>query len=187
MDPLEAILQGLWLMTPAFVANPAAVLFGGGNPIDGGSILRDGRRLLGDGKTWRGLAGGTLFGMLVGVLQWLINLGIGHPDVSFGVFPFTILVIFLLPFGALLGDILGSFIKRRMGIERGEKAPGLDQYDFLIGAFLFVGIFQTSWFLKHYIYGSAVLGLVAVILLTPALHKIVNVLGYRIGKKEVPW
>lgn len=187
MDPIVTVLQGLWLMIPAYVANPAAVLFGGGKPIDGGAIHRDGRRYLGDGKTWRGLAGGTLFGMVIGLVQMGVNWGICHPDVSFGTFPFSFLVIFLLPFGALLGDILGSYIKRRKGIERGQKAPGLDQYDFLIGTILLVGVFQTYWFLAHYIYGYAILGLIAVLILTPVLHRIVNILGYKIGKKEVPW
>lgn len=187
MDPVVAILQGVWLMIPAYVANSAAVFLGGGRPIDGGAILRDGRRVLGGGKTWRGLVGGTLFGMFIGILQWLGNSAYGHPDFSFGDFPFTILVIFLLPFGALFGDILGSFIKRRMGIERGQKAPGLDQYDFLIGVVILVGIFQTGWFLEHYIYGFAILGLITVIVLTPILHRITNIIGHKMGKKEVPW
>ena len=52
---LEAIPQALWFFVPAFVANPAAVLFGGGAPIDSGRTLRDGERVFGDGKTWRGL------------------------------------------------------------------------------------------------------------------------------------
>ncbi|UCD93003.1 MAG: CDP-2,3-bis-(O-geranylgeranyl)-sn-glycerol synthase [Methanobacteriota archaeon] len=187
MDPIVAVLQGLWLMIPAYVANPAAVLFGGGKPIDGGAIHRDGRRYLGDGKTWRGLAGGTVFGMVIGFVQMGINMAVDHPDFSFGSFPFSILVIFLLPFGALLGDMLGSYIKRRMGIERGQKALGLDQYDFLVGVVLLVAIFQTHWFLAHYIYWEATLGLIAVLVITPVLHRVVNIIGYRIGKKEVPW
>ncbi|MFQ5885135.1 MAG: CDP-archaeol synthase, partial [Thermoplasmata archaeon] len=67
------------------------------------------------------------------------------------------------------------------------KAPGLDQYDFLIGTILLLAIFQTHWFLAHYIYWEATLGLIAVLVLTPALHRIVNIIGYKIGKKEVPW
>src|SRR2546426_2309087 len=56
---LEAIPQALWFFLPAFVANPMAVVFGGGTPIDFGRTLRDRERLFGDGKTWRGLLGGT--------------------------------------------------------------------------------------------------------------------------------
>ena len=50
------------------------------------------------------------------------------------------LIGFLLGFGALLGDALGSFIKRRMGIGRGKPAPILDQIDFLIVATCFVTV-----------------------------------------------
>src|SRR3989442_11408209 len=59
---LVAIPQALWFFLPAYVANPMAVVFGGGTPIDFGRTLRDGERLFGDGKTWRGLVGGTLAG-----------------------------------------------------------------------------------------------------------------------------
>src|SRR2546427_13302198 len=55
-----ALAAGLafWFLLPAYVANPMAVVSGGGTPMDFGRTLRDGRRLLGDGKTWRGFAGG---------------------------------------------------------------------------------------------------------------------------------
>src|SRR3989442_10565657 len=65
---LEAIPQALWFFLPAFVANPMAVVFGGGTPIDFGRTLGDRERLFGDGKTWRGLLGGPVFGGLLGVL-----------------------------------------------------------------------------------------------------------------------
>src|SRR2546427_7243325 len=65
---LEAIPQALWFFLPAYVANPMAVVFGGGTPIDFGRTLRDGERLFGDGKTWRGLVGGTLAGAFLGLL-----------------------------------------------------------------------------------------------------------------------
>src|SRR6266480_3733778 len=65
---LEAIPQALWFFLPAFVANPMAVVFGGGSPIDGGRSLSDGQRMFGDGKTWRGLIGGTFSGAILGLL-----------------------------------------------------------------------------------------------------------------------
>ncbi len=92
-----------------------------------------------------------------------------------------------LAFGSLLGDVLGSFIKRRVGIQRGGKAPVLDQYDFVIGAFLLTGALFSGWLLTHYILNEAIFGLILIIVLTPILHRVVNIIGYRIGKKEVPW
>src|SRR2546426_3358421 len=63
---LEAIPQALWFFLPAFVANPMAVVFGGGTPIDFGRTLRDRERLFGDGKTWRGPPGGPPWGGVFG-------------------------------------------------------------------------------------------------------------------------
>ena len=184
---LVIILQSLWLMLPAYVANPAAVLFGGSVPIDFGREIK-GKRILGDGKTWRGLIGGTAFGMFIGLMQISISLSFNNENFfGFGAFPDFFLLLFLLPFGSLLGDTLGSLIKRRIGKKRGEKCIGLDQYDFIIGTFLLLLIFRQEWFLTHYIYGQYIVGLIAVIIVTPLLHKGVNVIGYKTGKKDVPW
>ena len=54
-----AFLWAFWIMIPAYIPNPAAALVGGGTPIDFGKCAKDGNRLFGDGKTWRGLIGGT--------------------------------------------------------------------------------------------------------------------------------
>ncbi len=187
MDVTIAVLQGIWLIFPAYVAGPGAVLLGGGRPIDGGRTHKDGRRYLGDGKTWRGLVGGVSFGFIIGLLQDFANQFSEWPEMSFGSYPYNVLVIFLLPFGALMGDMIGSYIKRRKGIERGQKAPVLDQYDFLIFAALLVAVLQWSWFFEHYLDGFAILGLITIVVLTPVLHRITNIIGHRMGKKEVPW
>ena len=45
------------------------VLWGGGAPIDGGRVCKDGKRLFGPGKTWRGfLLGPLLFGIPVSLV-----------------------------------------------------------------------------------------------------------------------
>ena len=64
MAILETVVVAFWLMLPAYVPNNVAVLAGGGRPIDGGRIWDD-KRVLGDGKTWRGTAGGFLAGALL--------------------------------------------------------------------------------------------------------------------------
>ena len=67
----------LWLYLPGYLANTAAMLGGKWipdltgipvKPIDGGKIHSDGNRILGDGKTWNGLIGGTIGGGLLGML-----------------------------------------------------------------------------------------------------------------------
>lgn len=185
MEWLLAALEGFWLFLPAYVANPAAVLTGHGTPVDFG-IKIGGRRVFGDGKTWYGLFGGTISGMFIGLLQLLISLVVpGIPSHGAGIQ--ALFVIFLLSFGALFGDLLGSFMKRRMGIERGNKAPLLDQYDFVIGTIVLLSIFSPSFLYSHYFRGVHIAGLVTIIVVTPPLHRAVNILGYKLGEKEVPW
>ncbi|UCE37814.1 MAG: CDP-2,3-bis-(O-geranylgeranyl)-sn-glycerol synthase [Thermoplasmata archaeon] len=186
-DIIEIVLMGIWLTIPAYVANPSAVLFGGGTPMDFGKSLKSGERILGDGKTWRGFFGGTGSGIIIGLIQIASSSPIDEDHFGFGKFPDFIVIIVILAFGALIGDVLGSFVKRRLGIKRGKKAPILDQYDFLMGAWLLILIFKTQWFLDHFIIWPATLALITVIILTPFLHRGVNVLGYKMGKKDVPW
>ena len=192
---LEAVPQALWFFLPAFLANPSAVLWGGGTPMDFGRTLRDGERVFGDGKTWRGLIGGTLTGALLGLLLYLpfaladpaSTWSFGRP--ATGLADGAVLAFgasALLAFGALLGDLVAAFLKRRMHKPRGAKAPGLDQYDFVAGGLL-VSLFAAGWSVPRFFSGDAWYGLLAIILITPLLHRGVNIVGYRMGKKHEPW
>jgi len=183
---LEIIAQAIWLILPAYAANGAAVLVGGGKPIDFGKVWRDGRRILGDGKTWRGLFYGSLVGSIVGFSQAVAGKYLElhgrnnlHLDYFEG-FPLMIPLVLSLCFGALLGDIVESFFKRRVGKERGEDWIPFDQLDFLIGAlilcymvsaiFQFAGILDYNWFLKNF----SPLHLLVIFVVTPFLHIISN-------------
>src|SRR3989449_2259027 len=131
---LEAIPQALWFFLPAFIANPMAVVFGGGSPIDGGRSLSDGQRIFGDGKTWRGLIGGTFSGAVLGLLLSLpfdllgssSSWSYGSPTVAFASSA-------VLALGALLGDLVGAFVKRRLPPPPGGGATGPDQNNFVGG------------------------------------------------------
>jgi CDP-2,3-bis-(O-geranylgeranyl)-sn-glycerol synthase len=186
-DLITIVLMGIWLTIPAYVANPSAVLFGGGTPMDFRRTTKNGDRILGDGKTWRGFFGGAFSGIVIGLLQIGISSPFDDNHFGFGKFPDFMFIIILLAFGALVGDVLGSFVKRRAKIKRGAKAPGLDQFDFLMGAWLLLLIFKTQWFMDSFILWPGTLALITVIILTPLLHRGVNILGYKMGKKDVPW
>jgi len=69
---------------------------------------------------------------------------------------------------------------------RGAKAPVLDQYDFVVGA-LMLSLAIPAWSIPRFFSGDALLGLLAIILITPALHRAVNVIGFQIGQKREPW
>lgn len=187
MSPLESALAGLWLMLPALIPNSAAVLLGGGTPIDFGRSWR-GKRILGDGKTWRGFFGGSLSGLAFGVIQIAISNGLGtNASWGFGDWPASLVIVTCLSFGAMIGDSVGSFVKRRVGFKRGDKAPILDQYNFVIGALAFVLVFGNGWFQEHYIGGDAYYGLILFLVVVFLLHRGINIIGYKLGKKDVPW
>ncbi|MGA7470204.1 MAG: CDP-archaeol synthase, partial [Halobacteriota archaeon] len=106
---LALIIDALWLMLPAYVPNSSAVLFAGKTPLDLGRNFVDGKRVFGSGKTFRGLIGGTLSGIAVGLLLQLIknSTHIGVPSFE------PLSVIAALSLGAMLGDLTKSFFKRR--------------------------------------------------------------------------
>ena len=181
MAVLETILVAFWVMLPAYVPNNAAVLAGGGRPIDGGRTW-GGKRVLGDGKTWRGTAVGTAVGAgLALVLNAIAGDVSGALNVDLPVFP--ALVVIALPFGAMLGDITASFLKRRTGRERGAPFPGVDQLDFVVVSLLLAFIVAPEWFTTEF-----TLGVIAVIVvMTPILHVLTNVIAYKLGLKDEPY
>jgi CDP-2,3-bis-(O-geranylgeranyl)-sn-glycerol synthase len=176
---LAALLAGFWIMLPAYLPNPAAVVGGGGTPIDLGRCSSDGRRILGDGKTFRGFFTGVASGVGIGVVQILIQ----QEFPTLPVPAHTYLSIFLLAVGALSGDVVKSFFKRRVGKERGAKWPIADQYDLVAGALLFLAIFDLPWFLAE----ITPLRFLIILILTPILHRLVNIVGYATRLKDVPW
>lgn len=183
---LETLLLAFVLFLPAYVANPLAVLWGGGAPMDLGRRWRDGRRVLGDGKTWRGFVGGGVSAVLVALFLWP-PLALWTDSLTGASFLAWLGPATAFAFGALLGDALGSFVKRRFGRERGARTPVLDQYDFVLGAFLLAGLLFPDWVWTYYLQGEAIFGLLLILVVTPLLHRAVNLLGHRLGKKEVPW
>lgn len=178
---VETVIVAVWAMLPSYVPNNVAVVAGGGRPLDGGRTW-NGHRILGDGKTWRGTAFGTGAGIFVAVLLNLLQptfagvTGLGVP-----VFPVAAAVS--LAFGAMAGDVIASFAKRRTGRERGAAFYGVDQLDFVVGALALTVVVSTGWFLRTF----TVPVLVAVFVLTPVLHVGTNGIAYAIGLKDEPW
>ena len=173
-------------MLPAYIPNPSAVIFKGKVPIDFEKNFIDGRRILGKGKTWRGFFLGSLAGLIFGLIQNFLSIYL--PYDWFPYFSENILtaffIIFTLSFGAMLGDSIGSFIKRRLGIESGGKAFLLDQLTFVIVAWFLLFIFFPLWFFEHF---WKLVPVLTIFILTPLIHRSVNIIGYKMGKKKVPW
>ena len=176
---LVALVAACWIMLPAYLPNPVAAVTGGGTPVDFCRTFPDGRRVLGDGKTYRGFLCGVLAGIAVGLVQIALTNQFGWEILP----RHTLASVCLLSVGALLGDMGKSLIKRRLGKDRGAKWPIADQYDLVVGAFLLLLIFDPAW-----LFANVTLPvLVIIIILTPVLHRVVNIIGYIGGVKDVPW
>ena len=92
--------------------------------------------------------------------------------------PYMLIIGILQSFGTHIGDLLGSFIKRRLGKESGSSIPLLDQYLFLVFALL------LAYPAGHM---PNLLGLLFIIVLTGILHKLTNIFAHKAKLKEVPW
>lgn len=161
----SVILYPIIYIFPSYAANGAPVIFGGrGGPLDGGKKI-GGKRIFGNNKTVYGTLAGLICGILVGVIEF--------PFLSF-MLPIAI----LLSIGAIFGDLLGSFIKRKLGFPPGRSIPVLDQYGFFIFALLFALPLghQPDFY-----------GMVFLIILTGILHLLTNMGAHRLKLKEVPW
>jgi CDP-2,3-bis-(O-geranylgeranyl)-sn-glycerol synthase len=135
MVTLLDFAAAMWFIFPAYCANAAPVIFGGGQPMDFGKKFWDGKPFLGAHKTFRGFLAGIIVGTLVGVVQTLIfeNYLLEYSSQ----FHYSILLGFMLSLGALTGDLIESFIKRRLNRSPGNPLPVADQIDFILGALLF--------------------------------------------------
>ncbi|MFA5363796.1 MAG: CDP-2,3-bis-(O-geranylgeranyl)-sn-glycerol synthase [Candidatus Bathyarchaeia archaeon] len=135
MITLIDVAAAMWFIFPAYCANAAPVIFGGGLQMDFGKKFSDGKPILGAHKTFRGFFAGITVGTLVALVQTIIY---EQYLFQYGIqFQQTILLGFMLSLGALTGDIIESFIKRRINREPGQSLPIADQIDFILGALLF--------------------------------------------------
>jgi len=174
------VIEALLLVLPAWVSNSVPVVLGGGPKIDGGYRAWDGRRLLGDSKTVNGFVSGIAFGSAVGAVAaasfghlYLPALGL-HQKIGLAV---------LIAFGAMAGDLLGSFVKRRRGMPPGYPSLVLDKLLFLFVALaLAIAAYPPLW-------GSLGWeGVAFLTVLTYLLHVAFNwIAHYALKIKKVPW
>ncbi|MBI2079643.1 CDP-2,3-bis-(O-geranylgeranyl)-sn-glycerol synthase [Candidatus Micrarchaeota archaeon] len=168
------LLLLLIFIFPAYVANAVPVVLGGGTYLDLEKNFSDGRRIFGDGKTIRGFVAGVTSGAVMGGI-----LAIALP-LSFYSSPQSQFIgSFMLSLGTMVGDALGSFIKRRMNVAPGKPFL-LDQLSFLIFALIFVYPFVNSSVFSLY-------NIVFLFIMTYILHIGMNVIANKAGLKKVPW
>ena len=156
---LNIILTSLWIYLPSYTANSAPVAFGGGPPLDAGENWLDGKPVLGSHKTLRGCIVGILGGLLIGTLQGNLLSGLAQ-----GI-------------GAILGDLVSSFFKRRWDVAPGESYPLLDQLDFIVGAVVLSQPFTRATLAQ----------IIVILVITVPIHYMSNYLSWKLKMKEHPW
>lgn len=128
-------------------------------PLDGGRLWFDGRPIFGPAKTIFGLPVTLVGGYLGGVL---VHSGNG----------------WVSGLAVFLGAVASGFLKRRLGLKRGEPLWIVDQTDYLFmayGLFFFSGeVIDTKTFL-------IALGI------TIPVHILTNIIAYRLKIRETCW
>ncbi len=160
----------VWFFLPAYIANASPILIAKipglqpyNCPIDADKTWR-GKPVLGPHKTLWGTVGGVFFGTVTGVVMDYVG---GYP----------VALAYALSLGAILGDLVKSFFKRRLGKESGASWPVFDQVDYVVGAATIAWVFN---------YGELSL-FVAGLLLAPVLNLAANTAAYVLGVKDVWW
>lgn len=158
------IFQPLWFILPSYLANTTPIFVRKLNilnyPIDFG-LKYQGKRIFGQNKTWRGLFFGCLIGILTAILQ--------ARGMQIGI---------ILGFGALLGDLIGSFIKRRLNFPPGQPNILLDQTPYVLIPILLYALFLD--------YPLNIGQTIFLILFSLWIHRASNILYFKMGLKDVP-
>lgn len=127
-------LELLQLLSLIIIANGAPVLArallndGFNTAVDFGMKLPDNRRLFGVSKTWRGILSAIV---TTAAAAWLMGYS-PETGVSVAIY-------------AVLGDLVSSFLKRRMAMAPSSMAPLLDQIpESLFPSYMMMGAFNLD-------------------------------------------
>jgi len=185
MNILTYIFSCFYFFLPAYFTNmtPPLIRKAGifnflDKPVDFGKKFL-GQPIFGKNKRWRGVIFAVIVGILIAGLQlWLYQ----FPAVrKISLLDYQEINIFLFGFlisaGAVFGDLLFAFIKRRLKMEPGARFIPWDQTNYVIGA----AIFLTPYLKIN------MLIWITVFILTPFLHIIINRFGYYLKLHPAKW
>lgn len=197
-DFLVILGLSMFFIGPTYFANAMMVFTSNGKPIDRGKNFIDGKRLFGETKTIGGFLGGMISGFLLGLLIGVIFFFSHDAIQAYAITQLDYLHYITLDFlgqflhpegfmlfiraffcglGAPIGDLTGSFLKRRFGKKSGKPFWFVDQLDFIIVTILIC----LPWFpFDIYL-------IILLLILTPSITLVANNVAYAIGKKHEPW
>jgi len=181
----EFILSCLYFFLPAYFTNmtpPLAKRFNLFNFLAKEVDFKKkflGKPIFGSHKTWRGVILGILVGEIVVLIQFFLYQFSFFKKISILNYQEINLFFFgfLISGGAIFGDLLSAFIKRRLNLKPGAKFLPFDQINYVIGAFIFLEpwlkLEVKIWFF--------------ILVSTFFLHIIVNRLGYWLKIHNARW
>jgi CDP-2,3-bis-(O-geranylgeranyl)-sn-glycerol synthase len=178
---MNIFLQSLYVLLPAYLANMAPVIFRSvlkplAIPLDFG-IRPGGKPLLGEHKTFRGLITGVLFGIGTAYFQYFAQTRGWFGGIDILDYSSWLLIGGMMGFGAIFGDAVESFFKRKRGIKPGHPWIPFDQIDFAIGGLIFVSLVADP---------GVIVSLIG-ILASFFLHIIVNHFAYHLKIRKEKW
>ena len=182
MADMIIIIKLLYLMLPAYLANMAPVL--GKNilkplaiPIDFGKKWK-GKPILGKNKTWRGVVLAAITSTIIFLLQAYLYKFPSMKAISLIDYSSASLWIgILLGLGAIAGDSIESFFKRRAKIKSGQPWIPFDQVDFTIGALALTAI----------VYFPGWINALIIILISAIGHILINHLAFYLKIRKEKW
>ncbi len=183
----QFIISCFYFFLPAYLTNmtpPLAKKTGVfkflDKPIDFNKKFK-GEPILGSHKTWRGVILGIIIGLLMVYFQSLLYQFPLMQKISF--FDYKkeniLLLGFLISGGAVFGDLLFAFLKRRLKLKPGAKFLPFDQTNYVIGAAILISL--TPFF------EIDILVWLTLFILTFFLHIIFNRLGYLLKFHQAKW
>lgn len=178
------IISALYFFLPSYIANAVPVLLAKFELFNFANIRVDlgynykGEPLFGTTKTYRGILGGIIGALsVVGLQSLLFNIGffnsISLLDYSM---PSVLMLGFLMGLGEGAGDLLKSFVKRRFHLKSTAPSIPLDQSSFLLSLALCFLYVVPPWEV-----------IVAILIMSPLIPIVTNIIAYKFGWKKVWW
>jgi len=159
-------------MLPVYFANMAPVIV---KKLFKNLAIPINTKLFGKNKTYRGLIFGILFAIIIAFIQYLL-----YPQlkiISFLNYSNWIEMGFLMGAGAIFGDLIESFVKRRLNYKPGQSFVPFDQLDFVIGALLLISL----------VFVPTIKMIITIIIVSLVLHIVVNHTAYYLKIRNEKW
>jgi CDP-2,3-bis-(O-geranylgeranyl)-sn-glycerol synthase len=178
------VIQAIYFFIPSYIANAIPVLLAKlkvmeflNISIDLGKTYR-GDPLFGSTKTYRGIVGCVAGGVFIVFIQSLLYKIEFFAELSIINYelPGVLILGFLFGLGEGLGDLIKSFIKRRLHISSSAPFIPFDQLSYL-----------GSLLLSFLYFVPSIEIIVAILILSPIVPILANIVAYKLKWKDVWW